>query len=89
MENKKPQLVKYQKVMLILVSVCLMLELALIFLWSLKVVTFPVFLAFVPQFLGNIFGIIAFWNISRKAAIAMIFSLPTLVVCVIILQCML
>ena len=89
MENKKPPREKYQKVLLALVSVCLMLSFVLILLWTFQVVTFPVFLAFVPQFLGNIFGIIAFWNISRKAAIAMIFSLPTLLVCVIILQCML
>ncbi len=86
MENNKPQLNKYQKVMLFLVSACLMLGLVLLFLWSFKVVTFPLFLAFLPQFLGNIFGIIAFWEISRKAAIAMIFSLPTLLACVIILQ---
>ena len=87
MKNRTPQLEGYEKILMFLCFVCMAANLVLIFLLAFEVVTFPLYVFFIPMIIMNILGTIAMWKrVTKPMRIALIMSVPLLLVCAVVLQ---
>lgn len=85
MENRPPQLEGYEKILMFLCFVCMATNLVLIFLLAFEVVTFPLYVFFIPMIIMNILGTIAMWKrVTKPGRIALILTIPTMIGCAII-----